>query len=210
MLPCDVSSDEQIQSVFDKITKHWDGIDVIVQSVVYTPRLELSDPFVESSARDGFRVTHEISSCSFVALAKAGIPLKRGRHGGLLTCSFIGADRAIPHYNVMGLATARLEAGVRLLAQSLGPTGIRVNGISASPIRTHGVAAITDSKKLLDYNDLMAPHGRGVSIEEVGNVRALLCSGLASGITGESTYLGGGFNTVATDLKYQWPLIKDP
>ena len=209
MLPCDVSSDEQIQSVFDKIAKHWDGLDVIVQSVDYTPRLELSDPFVESSARDGFRVAHEISSCSFVALAKAGIPLKRGRHGGLLTCSFIGADRAIPNYNVMGLAKASLEAGVRYLAQSLGPKGIRVNGISAGPIRTLAAAGITDFKKLLDYNDLMAPLGRGVTIEEVGNVAAFLCSDLAAGITGEITYVDGGFNTVAIGLNYQRLLVKE-
>lgn len=203
VLPCDVSSDEQIQSVFDHIGKHWDGLDVIVHSVAYAPREELAGPFVESSTREGFRIAHEISAYSFVALAKAGLPLMRGRGGSMLTLSYIGAERAIPNYNVMGLAKASLESSVRYLAQSLGPQGIRVNGVSAGPIRTLAAAGINDFKKLLDYNDLMAPLGRGVTIEEVGNVAAFLCSDLASGITGEITYVDGGFNTVAIGLNYQ-------
>ena len=210
VLPCDVSSDEQIQSVFDEIAKHWDGLDIIVHAVAYAPREELAGPFVESSTRDGFRIAHEISSYSFVALAKAGMPLMQGRNGALLTLTYIGADRAIPNYNVMGLAKASLEAGVRYLAQSLGPKGIRVNGISAGPIRTLAAAGITDFKKLLDYNDLMAPLGRGVTIEEVGNVAAFLCSDLAAGVTGEITYVDGGFNTVAIGLNYQRLLVKEP
>lgn len=208
VLPCDVSSDDQIQSVFDSIAKHWDGIDIIVHSVAYAPREELAGPFVESSTRDGFRVAHEISSYSFVALAKAGLPMMKGRKGALLSLSYIGAVRAVPNYNVMGLAKASLEAGVRYLAQSLGPEGIRVNGISAGPIRTLAAAGINDFKKLLDYNDVMAPLGRGVTIDEVGNAAAFLCSDLASGITGEITYVDGGFNTVAIGLNYQ-KLLKD-
>jgi len=208
VLPCDVSSDDQIQSVFDSIAKQWDGIDIIVHSVAYAPREELAGPFVESSTRDGFRVAHEISSYSFVALAKAGMPLMKGRKGAMLSLSYIGAVRAVPNYNVMGLAKASLEAGVRYLAQSLGPEGIRVNGISAGPIRTLAAAGINDFKKLLDYNDVMAPLGRGVTIEEVGNAAAFLCSDLASGITGEITYVDGGFNTVAIGLNYQ-KLLKD-
>jgi enoyl-[acyl-carrier protein] reductase I len=208
VLPCDVSSDDQIQSAFDGIAKHWDGIDIIVHSVAYAPREELAGPFVESSTRDGFRVAHEISSYSFVALAKAGLPLMRGRNGALLSLTYIGAVRAVPNYNVMGLAKASLEAGVRYLAQSLGPEGIRVNGISAGPIRTLAAAGINDFKKLLDYNDVMAPLGRGVTIDEVGNAAAFLCSDLASGITGEITYVDGGFNTVAIGLNYQ-KLLKD-
>jgi enoyl-[acyl-carrier protein] reductase I len=199
VLPCDVSSDEQIQAVFDGIAQQWDGLDIIVHSVAYAPREELAGPFVESSTRDGFRIAHEISAYSFVALAKAGMPLMRGRQGSLLTLTYIGADRAIPNYNVMGLAKASLESSVRYLAQSLGPQGIRVNGISAG--------RINDFKKLLDYNDLMAPLGRGVTIEEVGNVAAFLCSDLASGMTGEITYVDAGFNTVAIGLNYQ-QLIK--
>ena len=208
VLPCDVSSDEQIQSAFDGIAKHWDGLDIIVHSVAYAPREELAGPFVESSTREGFRIAHEISSYSLVALAKAGMPLMQGRNGSMLTLTYIGADRAIPNYNVMGLAKASLEAGVRYLAQSLGPKGIRVNGISAGPIRTLAAAGITDFKKLLDYNDIMAPLGRGVTIEEVGNVAAFLCSDLATGITGEITYVDGGFNTVAIGLNYQQLLTK--
>jgi len=207
VLPCDVASDEQIQSVFDAIREKWGGLDIIVHSVAYAPREELAGTFVESTTRDGFRVAHEISSYSFVALAKAGAPLMQGRNGSLLTLSYIGAERAIPNYNVMGLAKASLESSVRYLAQSLGPQGIRVNGISAGPIRTLAAAGINDFKKLLDYNDLMAPLGRGVTIGEVGNAAAFLCSDLASGITGEITYVDGGFNTVAIGLNYQ-QLIK--
>jgi enoyl-[acyl-carrier protein] reductase I len=208
VLPCDVSSDEQIQSVFDGIAKVWDGLDIIVHALAYAPREELAGPFVESSTREGFRIAHEISSYSFVALAKAGMPLMKGRNGAMLTLTYIGAERAIPNYNVMGLAKASLESGVRYLAQSLGPQGIRVNGISAGPIRTLAAAGINDFKKLLDYNDIMAPLERGVSIEEVGNTAAFLCSDLASGITGEITYVDGGFNTVAIGLNYQ-KLLKE-
>ncbi len=207
-LPCDVASDEQITAVFDRLGKHWDGLDIIVHSVAYAPREELSGPFAEVSTRDGFRVAHEISSYSFVALAKAALPLMRGRRGALVTMTYIGAERAIPNYNVMGLAKASLEAGVRYLAQSLGPEGIRVNGISAGPIRTLAASGINDFRKLLDYNDLMSPLGRGVTIEEVGNVAAFLCSDLASGVTGEITYVDGGFNTVAIGLNYR-ELLKE-
>ncbi len=203
VLPLDVSSDEQIDSTFAELRKHWDGLDIIVHSVAYAPREELEGPFVESSTRDGFRQAHEISSYSFVALAKAGVPMMEGRNGALITMTYIGADRAVPNYNVMGLAKASLESSVRYLAQSLGPKGIRVNAVSAGPIRTLAAAGITDFKKLLDYNDVMAPLERGVTIDEVGNVAAFLCSDLASGITGEITYVDGGFNTVAIGLNYQ-------
>jgi enoyl-[acyl-carrier protein] reductase I len=208
VLPCDVSSDEQIQTVFDHIRQHWDGLDIIVHSVAYAPREELAGAFLESSTRDGFRIAHEISAYSFVALAKAGAPLMQGRRGAFLTLTYIGAERAIPNYNVMGLAKASLESAVRYMAQSLGPQGIRVNGISAGPIRTLAAAGINDFKKLLDYNDIMAPLARGVTIEEVGNAAAFLCSDLASGITGEITYVDGGFNTVAIGLNYQKLLNK--
>jgi enoyl-[acyl-carrier protein] reductase I len=209
VLPCDVSSDEQIQSVFDAIARKWDSLDIVVHSVAFAPREELAGPFADVTTRDGFRIAHEISSYSFVALAKAAQPLMKGRNGALLTLSYIGAVRAIPNYNIMGLAKASLEASVRYLAQSLGPNGTRVNGISAGPIRTLAAAGINDFKKLLDYNDLMAPLGRGVTIEEVGNAAAFLCSDLASGITGEITYVDGGFNTVAIGLNYQRLLVKE-
>jgi len=202
VVPCDVSSDEQIQSVFDAIAKQWDGLDIIVHSVAYAPREELAGTYIDSVTRDGFRIAHEISSYSFAALAKAGRALMKGRNGSLLTMSYIGAERCVPNYNVMGLAKASLEANVRYLAQALGPEGTRVNAISAGPIRTLAAAGINDFKKLLDYNDKMAPLGRGVTIDEVGNVAAFMCSDLASGITGEITYVDAGFNTVAIGLNY--------
>ncbi len=196
ILPCDVGSDEQIRDVFDSLSRHWDHMDVIVHSVAYAPREELSGSYIDAVTRSGFLTAHEISSYSFAALAKAGRPMMAGRAGALLTLSYIGAVRSIPHYNVMGLAKASLEANVRYLAQSLGPEGIRVNGISAGPIRTLAAAGISDFKKMLDYYEKSTPLGRGVTIDEVGNAAAFLCSDLASGITGEITYVDAGFNTV--------------
>ncbi len=196
VLPCDVGSDTQIKEVFDGLAQHWGNLDVIVHSVAYAPREELSGSYIDTVTRSGFLTAHEISSYSFAALAKAGRSLMRGRAGALLTLSYIGAVRSIPHYNVMGLAKASLEANVRYLAQSLGPEGIRVNGISAGPIRTLAASGISDFKKMLDYYEKSTPLGRGVTIEEVGNVAAFLCSDLASGVTGEITYVDAGYNTV--------------
>lgn len=197
MLPCDVSSDEQIDGVFDRLDDYWDGLDILVHSVAFAPREELAGSFVDAVTRDGFRLAHEISSYSFAALARAGRGMMQGRNGSLLTLSYIGAERAVPNYNVMGLAKASLEANVRYLAQSLGPEGTRVNAISAGPIKTLAAAGIAGFKKLLDYNDSMTPLRRGVTIDEVGNVAAFLCSDLASGITGEITYVDAGFHIVA-------------
>ena len=202
LLPCDVGSDEQIEAVFSHLDDYWDGLDIIIHSVAFAPREQLSGNFVDVTTRDGFRAAHEISSYSLTALAKAGRGMMQGRNGALLTLSYIGAERAIPNYNIMGLAKASLEANVRYLAQALGPENIRVNAISAGPIRTLAAAGITDFKKLLDYNDKMAPLGRGVTTDEVGNAAAFLCSDLASGITGEIMYVDGGFNTVAIGLNY--------
>ncbi|MDA8420644.1 MAG: enoyl-ACP reductase [Pseudomonadota bacterium] len=196
VLPCDVGSDTQIKEVFDGLAQHWENLDVIVHSVAYAPREELSGSYIDTVTRSGFLTAHEISSYSFAALAKAGRSLMRGRAGALLTLSYIGAVRSIPHYNVMGLAKASLEANVRYLAQSLGPEGIRVNGISAGPIRTLAASGISDFKKMLDYYEKSTPLGRGVTIDEVGNVAAFLCSDLASGVTGEITYVDAGYNTV--------------
>ncbi len=196
VLPCDVGSDTQIKEVFDGLAQHWGNLDVIVHSVAYAPREELSGSYIDTVTRSGFLTAHEISSYSFAALAKAGRSLMRGRAGALLTLSYIGAVRSIPHYNVMGLAKASLEANVRYLAQSLGPEGIRVNGISAGPIRTLAASGISDFKKMLDYYEKSTPLGRGVTIDEVGNVAAFLCSDLASGVTGEITYVDAGYNTV--------------
>jgi enoyl-[acyl-carrier protein] reductase I len=202
LIPCDVSSDEQVEAVFSHLDDFWDGLDIIVHSVAFALREQLSGNFVDVTTREGFRIAHEISSYSMIALAKAGRSMMQGRQGAMLTLTYIGADRSVPNYNIMGLAKASLEANVRYLAQALGPEGIRVNAISAGPIRTLAAAGITDFKKLLDYNDKMAPLGRGVTIDEVGNVAAFLCSDLASAVTGEITYVDGGFNTVAIGLDY--------
>jgi len=202
VLPCDVADDKQIEDVFSRLDDYWDGLNIIVHSVAFAPREELAGTYIDSVTREGFRLAHEISSYSLAALAKAGRPMMQGRQGAVLTLTYIGAERAVPNYNVMGLAKASLEANVRYLAQGLGPDGIRVNAISAGPIRTLASAGITDFRKLLDYNDKTAPLGRGVTIDEVGNVAAFLCSDLASGITGEITHVDAGFNIVAIGLNY--------
>lgn len=195
--PCDVSSDEQIEAVFAELGKAWDGLDSIVHSVAFAPKEELVGGYHEHVTRDGFRMAHEISSYSFTALANAGREMMAGRNGSLLTMSYMGAERAVPHYNVMGLAKASLEASVRYLAYSLGPQGTRVNGLSAGAIKTLAAAGIGDFRKLLDYSEKNAPLRRNVSIEEVGNTAAFLCSDLASGITGEVLYVDAGIHITA-------------
>jgi len=196
MVPCDVSSDEEIATVFDKLDNFWDGLDIIVHSVAFAPRNELEGDYLDSVTRDGFRLAHEISSYSFAALAKAGRNMMEGRNAALLTLSYLGAERAMPNYNVMGLAKASLEANVRYMAQSLGPDGIRVNAISAGPIKTLAAAGISNFRKMLDEVQKAAPLRRNVTIEQVGNAAAFLCSDLAAGITGELTYVDSGYNIV--------------
>lgn len=196
LLPCDVGSDTDIANVFSEIRKSWDGLDIIIHSVAYAPREQLEGDYLDNVTREGFRVAHDISSYSFAALAKAGRPLLQGRQAALLTLSYIGAVRAIPNYNVMGMAKASLEANVRYMAHGLGPEGIRVNGISAGPIKTLAAAGISDFKRMLDHYERNSPMRRSVTIEEVGNVAAFMCSDLATGITGEITYVDAGFNIV--------------
>jgi enoyl-[acyl-carrier protein] reductase I len=200
LLPCDVASDIQISECFDGLGKRWDGLDGIVHSIAFAPREALSGDYLESVDREAFRIAHDVSSYSFAALAKAGMPLMQGRNASLLTLTYLGAVRVMPNYNVMGLAKASLEANVRFMASSLGPKGIRVNAISAGPIKTLAAAGIGDFGKLLNYTEKVAPLRRNVSTGEVGNVAAFLCSDLASGITGEITYVDAGFNTVAFDI----------
>jgi enoyl-[acyl-carrier protein] reductase I len=200
VLPCDVTSDIQISECFDGLRKRWDSLDGIVHSIAFAPREALSGDYLESVDREAFRIAHDVSSYSFAALAKAGMPLMQGRNASLLTLTYLGAVRVMPNYNVMGLAKASLEANVRFMASSLGPKGIRVNAISAGPIKTLAAAGIGDFGKLLNYTEKVAPLRRNVSTGEVGNVAAFLCSDLASGITGEITYVDAGFNTVAFDI----------
>ena len=196
IFPCDVTSDEQINAVFDQLGNHWDGLDIIVHSVGFAPRELLQGSYVDSVTREGFSIAHDISAYSFAALAKAGKAMMENRNGSLLTLSYLGAERAIENYNVMGVAKASLEANVRYMAYSLGPEGIRVNAISAGPIKTLAAAGIGDFGKMLAYGERNSPMRRNVTIEEVGNVAAFLCSDLASGITGEITYVDAGYNIV--------------
>ncbi len=197
VLPCDVASDDEIEKVFSRLDDYWDGLDIIIHSVAFAPREQLSGSFVDAVTREGFKIAHEISSYSFAALAKAGRNMMQGRNGSMLTLSYIGAVRSMANYNVMGLAKASLEANVRYLASALGPEGIRVNGISAGPIKTLAAAGIGDFRTIMAFYDNNSPLRRSVTIDEVGNTAAFLCSDLASGITGEITYVDAGFSTIA-------------
>ncbi|MGB3133022.1 MAG: enoyl-ACP reductase [Candidatus Macondimonas sp.] len=192
--PCDVGDDAQIDTLMAELGKRWDGLDILVHSVAFAPREQLEGRFVDSVTREGFRMAHDISAYSFVALAKAAYPLMKGRQGALLTMTYAGAVRAIPNYNVMGPAKASLEASVRFLAQDLGPEGIRVNAISAGPIKTLAAAGISGFRGMLSKAEEASPLRRNVTIDEVGNVGAFLCSDLASGMTGEITYVDAGYN----------------
>ncbi len=193
-IPCDVASDTEIEAVFERLDDYWDSLDIIVHSVAYAPREALEGPYLDCLSRESFRIAHEISAYSFAALAKAGCNMMEGRNGALLTLSYLGAVRTIPNYNVMGPAKASLEANVRYMATNLGPDGIRVNAISAGPIKTLAAAGIGNFRKFLDYSEKNSPLRRNVTIEEVGNSAAFLCSDLASGITGEVLYVDGGYN----------------
>ena len=194
-LPLDVGDDGQIDAAFAALGQRWDGFDIVVHSVAFAPREELQGSFVDAVTREGFRMSHDISAYSLAALAKAARPMLRPG-GALLALTYLGAVRVLPNYNVMGLAKASLEACIRYLASSMGPDGIRVNGISAGPIRTLAASGISGLRSMLDYHAANAPLRRNVSIEDVGNVAAFLCSDLAAGVTGEITYVDGGYNIV--------------
>lgn len=196
-MPCDVADDAQIEAVFETLKQHWDGLDIIVHAVAYAPGEELKGAYLDHATRAGFLTAHEISSYSLSALTKAALPMMEGRQAAVVTLSYLGAVRALPNYNVMGLAKASLEANVRYLAYSLGPRGVRVNAISAGPIRTLAAAGISDFRSMLSYVEQNAPLRRNVTIEDVGNTAAFLCSDLANGITGEVTYVDAGFNITA-------------
>jgi enoyl-[acyl-carrier protein] reductase I len=196
-VPCEVSSDEEIEGAIQAVADAWGSLDILVHSVAYAPREQLEGTFIDTVTREGFRVAHEISSFSFTALAKAARPLMQSRNGAMLTMTYLGAVRSVPNYNVMGLAKASLEASVRYLADNLGPEGIRVNALSAGPIRTLAASGISDFRRLLEYSERNTPLRRNVTIEEVGNVGAFLCSDLASGVTGETVYVDGGFHVTA-------------
>ena len=197
VFPCDVAQDSEVDSLFTELSAHWDSLDSLVHSVAYAPADQLEGDFVDVTTREGFRMAHDISSYSLIALTKAAKPLLSKAHGNILTLTYQGSERVLPNYNVMGLAKASLEANVRYLASSMGPLGVRVNAISAGPIRTLAASGIKNFRKMLGYNEAATPLRRNVTIEEVGNAAAFLCSDLASGISGEIMYVDGGFNTTA-------------
>lgn len=199
-LPLDVGEDQQIDDCFTALKERWGHLDILVHSVGFAPRDQISGRFVDVTTREGFSIAHDISSYSFTALARAAYPMMEGREGAMLTLSYLGAVQAVPNYNVMGLAKASLEANVRFLAQDLGPEGIRVNGISAGPIKTLAAAGIADFRKMLHHVEKVSPMKRNVSQEDVGNVAAFLCSDLARGITSEIVYVDNGYHNIGMSL----------
>tara|TARA_B100001142_G_scaffold283841_1_gene297114 strand:- start:137 stop:922 length:786 start_codon:yes stop_codon:yes gene_type:complete len=199
LIKCDVSSDESIEETFDELKKVWPNFDGFVHSIGYAPADQLEGNFVDVTTREGFKIAHDVSSYSFTALAKASKPMLNDG-SALLTLTYLGAMQTMPNYNVMGLAKASLEANTRFLAASLGKDNIRVNAISAGPIKTLAASGVKNFRRMLTQHSARAPLGRTVTTEEVGNAAAFLCSDYASGITGEITYVDAGFNTAAMPL----------
>ena len=199
LIECDVASDQSITSCFEMIKAKWETFDGLVHSIGFAPSDQLEGNFVDVTSREGFNIAHEISSYSFTALAKAAKPILN-ESSALLTLSYLGAIQTMPNYNVMGLAKASLEANTRFLAASMGRNNIRVNAISAGPIKTLAASGVKNFRKMLSQHSERAPLGRTVTTEEVGNAAAFLCSDYASGITGEITYVDAGFNTAAMPL----------
>ena len=196
VMPCDVSSDEEIDAMYETLGETWDKFDGFVHAVAFAPREALDGDYLKAVDRESFRVAHDVSSYSFAALAKAARPMLN-KGAALLTLSYLGAVRAMPNYNVMGLAKASLEANTRFMAHALGPDGVRVNAISAGPIKTLAAAGIGDFKKLLGHVASVAPLRENTTIEQVGDTAAFLCSPLGGGITGQIIYVDGGFNIVS-------------
>jgi enoyl-[acyl-carrier protein] reductase I len=196
VLPCDVSNDVHIEQIFPKLSSHWEKFDILIHSIAFVPREALDGDFIQATTRENFKIAHDVSSYSFTALAKAALPFLND-NASFLTVSYLGAERTMPNYNVMGLAKASLEANVRYMSHSLGNKGIRVNAVSAGPIKTLAASGIANFDKMIGYNEKHAALKRNVTIDEVGNAAAFLCSDLASGITGEITYVDGGMNITA-------------
>ena len=193
---CDVASDESLDRAWSSLERDWGGLDICVHAIAFAPREELRGDFLDATTREGFRLAHDVSAYSFAALAKRARPMMQGRAGALLTLTYLGAERVVPNYNVMGPAKASLEANVRYMASALGPQGIRVNGISAGPIRTPSAAGIAHFRRFLEHAERSSPLRRNVGTEEVGNAAAFLCSDLASGITGEIVHVDAGFHVM--------------
>jgi enoyl-[acyl-carrier protein] reductase I len=199
-LPCDVGEDAQIAELFAQLGKRWDALDGLVHAIAFAPREAIAGDFLDGLSREAFRTAHEVSAYSFPALAKAALPMMQGRKGALVTLTYLGAERVVPNYNTMGLAKASLEASVRYLAASLGPRGIRVNGVSAGPIKTLAAAGIAGFGKILKFVEEHAPLRRNVTTEDVGNAAVFLLSDLAAGVTGEVLYVDSGFRNVVAGI----------
>ena len=200
LFECDVASDESIKSMFEELSSHWPTFDGFVHSIGFAPANELEGNFVDAATREGFQIAHDISSYSFMAMAKEAKPMLN-KDSALLTLTYLGSVQSLPNYKVMGLAKASLEANTRFLAAAMGPDGIRVNAISAGPIKTLAASGVKNFRKMLTNYANRAPLRRVVTTKEVGNVAAFLCSDLASGVTGEITYVDGGFNTAAMSIE---------
>ena len=200
LFECDVASDQSIDQMYTELSNHWKTFDGFVHSIGYAPANELEGNFVDAATREGFQIAHDISSYSFTAMAKGAKPMLN-ENSALLTLTYLGSIQSLPNYNVMGLAKASLEANTRFLAAAMGPDSIRVNAISAGPIKTLAASGVKNFRKMLSNYANRAPLRRVVTTLEVGNVAAFLCSDLASGITGEITYVDGGFNTAAMSIE---------
>jgi enoyl-[acyl-carrier protein] reductase I len=198
-VPCEVTSDTEIAGLFTELKSNWQSLDGLVHAIAFAPREAIAGDFLEGLSREGFRQAHDISSYSFAALAKGALPLLR-KNSSLLTLTYLGAERVVPNYNTMGLAKASLEASVRYLASSLGPKGVRVNGISAGPIKTLAAAGIGGFGKILKFVEEHAPLRRNVTTEDVGNAAAFLLSDLAAAVTGEILYVDAGFSHVVAGI----------
>ncbi|MDR2872679.1 MAG: enoyl-ACP reductase [Xanthomonadaceae bacterium] len=198
VLPLDVADDAQIDAVFESLNKHWpDGFDILIHAIAFAPREAIEGEFLDGLTRENFAIAQDISAYSLAALAKAArAQLAMRGNGAILTLTYLGAERALANYNLMGVSKAALEATVRYLALNLGPQNIRVNAISAGPIKTLAASGIANFRKMLGYVAQNTPLRRNVTIEDVGNTAAFLCSDLASGITGEVTYVDAGYNIV--------------
>jgi enoyl-[acyl-carrier protein] reductase I len=201
VIDCDVADDAQIDAVFTDLQKTWPTLDGLVHAIGFAPREAIAGDFLDGLSREGFKIAHDISAYSFPAMAKAALPMLSA-DAALLTLTYLGSLKVLPNYNTMGLAKASLEASVRYLAQSLGPKGIRVNGISAGPIKTLAASGIKGFGNILKVVEQNAPLRRNVTVEDVGNAAAFLLSNLAGGITGEITYVDGGFSQVISGMDF--------
>ncbi|MCH9755843.1 MAG: enoyl-ACP reductase [Gammaproteobacteria bacterium] len=195
--PCDVAHDHSITHAVEELRKYWDSLDTLVHSVAFAPADQIGGDFVDNANREGFQIAHDISVYSLVALTKAVLPMMEDTNGSVLTLSYFGAEKAVPNYNVMGVAKASLEATVRYLAASLGHRGLRANAISAGPIKTLAAAGIKDFRKIQSAYAGVAPLQRNITADEVGNAAAFLCSSMASGVTGEVMHVDAGYHAVS-------------